>query len=111
MNKTVLFSILICNLSFAQLSDFKNIDFTRADHIAELNANSSLDNLPILAYNLTSKLPTEVEKFRAIYTWVCANVTGDPNQHNTITSMRQKLSNDSIAFSEQPCTWTSAPCH
>lgn len=98
MNKLVLFLILLCNLSFAQLSDFKSIDFTRADNIAKLNANSSLDNLPLLAYNLTSKLPTEVEKFRAIYTWVCTNITGDPNQHHTVTSMRRKLAKDSIAF-------------
>jgi hypothetical protein len=98
MKKILLFSILICNLSFAQRSDFKSTDFTRADNIAKLNANSSLDNLPMLAYHLTYKLPTEVEKFRAIYTWVCTNVSGDPNQHKAVSSMRRKLSNDSLAF-------------
>ncbi|WCO00959.1 transglutaminase domain-containing protein [Psychroserpens ponticola] len=98
MKRILLFIIFICNIINAQRSDFNTIDFTRADNIAELNANSSLNNLPALAYKLTSKLPTEVEKFRAIYTWVCNNIVGDPSQHNTVSSMRRKLKNDSIAF-------------
>ena len=98
MKQVTLFFIFICNISYAQLSDFESTDFTRTDNIVKLNANSSLNNLPALAYQLTSKLTTDVEKFRAIYTWVCYNISGDSNQHNTVARMRRKLQNDSIAF-------------
>ncbi|WP_323789384.1 transglutaminase domain-containing protein [Psychroserpens sp.] len=98
MNKITMFLVFVCHISFAQLSDFKSLDFTRADNIASLNTDASLNNLPALAHNLTSKLSTDVEKFRAIYNWVCNNVTGDVNQYNKVGLMRRKLLNDSIAF-------------
>ncbi|MFK7782778.1 transglutaminase-like domain-containing protein [Psychroserpens sp.] len=98
MKNAILFFLFISLASFGQQSDFKSIDFTRADNIALLNAEADLDNLPILAHQLTSKLSTDVEKFRAIYSWVCNNISGDPNQHNTVGSMRRKLKNDSIAL-------------
>lgn len=87
------FSFITTN---AQVEDFKNIDFTRADNIAKLNDGESLENLSILSYKLTSKLPTKVEKFRAIYTWVCNNIKGDINQHNKVTKTRVKYKNDSL---------------
>ncbi|WP_431136340.1 transglutaminase domain-containing protein [Psychroserpens mesophilus] len=98
MKQLIIILVFICNLSYAQLSDFKTIDFTRADNIARLNANASLTNLPVLAHKLTSKLTTDVEKFRAIYTWVCHNISSDSNQHNTVARMRRKLQNDSTAL-------------
>ena len=61
----------------AQLSDFDHIDFKKADSIALVHKKANLKNLPELARNLTSTLDTEVEKFRAIYMWVCANVAND----------------------------------
>jgi len=98
--KNILFfiSIFILNSSNAQVSDFKEIDFILADNIADLNDGSSLDNLPLLAYNLTSKLETDIEKFRAIYTWVCNNIKGDPKQDNEVIEKREAYKNDSIAF-------------
>lgn len=98
MKQVLIFLVFCCNISYAQLSDFETIDFTRADNIAKLNANSSLNNLPALADQLTSKLTTDVEKFRAIYFWVCHNISGDSRQHNTVAQMRRKLQNDSIAL-------------
>ncbi len=82
----------------AQVSDFKSIDFSKADMIAKLNIGATLDNLPVLAYKLTHDLSTDVEKFRAIYSWVCNNIKGDNAQHNIVRKKRKKLENDSIAF-------------
>ncbi len=82
----------------AQITDFKSIDFTKADSIARLNKDASINNLPLLAYKLTNKLPTQVEKFRAIYVWVCQNIKGDNSQSNRVISRRKKFKNDSIAF-------------
>ena len=88
----------IFNMVIAQITDFKNIDFTKADNIAKLNKGESLQNLPLLCYKLTSKLPTKVEKFRAIYTWVSSNISSDIKQHNKVSSKRKKFKNDSIAL-------------
>ncbi len=97
-NILLFFFTFILNTSNAQVSDFKNIDFTKADNIAKLNDERSLENLPLLAYNLTFKLPTDVEKLRAIYTWVCKNISGDSNQHNKVSRKREKFKNDSMGY-------------
>jgi transglutaminase/protease-like cytokinesis protein 3 len=94
----ILISFFIFNISNAQIVDFKNIDFTKADNIAKLNKGENLQNLPLLCYKLTAKLPTKIEKFRAIYTWVCTNISSDIKQYNKIVSKRKKLKNDSIAL-------------
>jgi len=89
------FAFYIAN---GQIADFKDVDFTKADNIAKLNNGEDLQNLPLLSYNLTSNLPTKVEKFRAIYTWVCTNISADIKQNNKVTHYRKKLKNDSISF-------------
>jgi transglutaminase/protease-like cytokinesis protein 3 len=61
----------------AQRSDFKNINFKKADNIAMSLQGEALNNLPLLAYKLTYKLDTDVERFRAIYFWVCHNIEND----------------------------------
>jgi transglutaminase/protease-like cytokinesis protein 3 len=61
----------------AQVSDFKGIDFGRADSVARLYPNYPLTNLPDLAYKLTHEFTHNEEKFRAIFTWVCLNVRND----------------------------------
>ncbi|TCI84737.1 transglutaminase domain-containing protein [Tenacibaculum sp. M341] len=76
----------------AQIEDFKHVDFTKADNIASLNKGQKLTNLPLLAHKLTSKLTTDIEKFRAIYKWVCNNIHYDFNAFNTINKKRRKLS-------------------
>ena len=94
------FFAFILNFSFSQVSDFKTIDFSKADNIAKLNEGHDLSNLPLLTHKLTSKLPTDVEKFRAIYTWVCKNVSGDSYQHNKVSRKREKFKNDSLGYIE-----------
>ena len=90
--------LIVISSSEAQVSDFKNIDFKKADNIAKLHEGSSLENLPLLAHHLTHDLSTDVEKFRAIYTWVCNNIKGDPGQENKITRKRKKLDINSLTY-------------
>ncbi len=93
-----LFIVLFNTYLFAQVSDFKSIDFTKADQIAKLNKGASLENLPLLTQQLTHTLQTDVEKFRAIYVWVCQNIKGDDAQHSKVSSKRKKLKNDTTAL-------------
>lgn len=96
----ITFVLIFCIQSFiqAQVSDFKTIDFSKADNIAKLNEGKGLENLSLLTHQLTAKLPTEVEKFRAIYVWVCNNIKGDNKQHNTVYKFRKKFINDSASY-------------
>ncbi len=96
----LLMFLIFNNCLYAQVSDFESIDFTRADNTARLHKDASLDNLPLLAHKLTYSLPTQVEKFRAIYFWVCHNIIGDYTQHTTVSNKIKKLKNDSIAFTK-----------
>ncbi|WP_435415767.1 transglutaminase domain-containing protein [Polaribacter aestuariivivens] len=82
----------------SQVSDFKNIDFTKADYTAKLYEGENLYNLPLLTHNLTSKLKTDVEKFRAIYRWICSNVKGDYYMYKKISRKRKLFKNDSISL-------------
>ncbi len=78
MTKILILFLLFSQLkAFAQLSDFPGIDFTKADSIASLYYNENLNNLPRLSYLLTSDLNTDIEKFRAVYTWVSNNIEND----------------------------------
>lgn len=94
----ILFIFLSSLILEAQVSDFKSIDFTRADNIAKLNEGQGLENLPILSYKLTHKLKTDVEKFRAIFYWVCNNIKADSYQDSKVIKARKKLKNDSLAY-------------
>ncbi len=82
----------------AQQSDFDGINFFRADYIANQLKGEELYNLPILAHNLTSPLKTEVERFRAIYYWVCHNIRGEYNLTHKNDRKLKKFKNDSEAL-------------
>lgn len=99
-NVITFISILILNVALAQVSDFKSIDFTVADNIANLKKGRSLDNFPLLAHELTYKLNTDVEKFRAIYTWVCTNIKGDLSVGDKVLHKRKKHKNDSLSYAK-----------
>ncbi|WP_452599782.1 transglutaminase domain-containing protein [Pontimicrobium sp. MEBiC01747] len=77
--------------SNAQLSDFGTVNFYKADSIALAYKNEGLNNLPQLSYKLTSNLNTDVEKFRAIYLWVCTNIANDYNLYLKNSRKRQQL--------------------
>jgi transglutaminase/protease-like cytokinesis protein 3 len=77
----------------AQQSDFNTINFWRAEYIANQHKGEDLYNLPVLAYDLTSQLNTEAERFRAIYFWVCHNIRGNYDLMYKNERTRKKLKN------------------
>ncbi|WP_299114429.1 transglutaminase domain-containing protein [uncultured Winogradskyella sp.] len=83
---------------FTQISDFKHIDFKKADSIALSYPNEDLTNLPELSFKLTSHLNTDVERFRAIYRWVCANIKNDYSLYLKNKHKRERFKDDSIKF-------------
>ncbi|MEC4005179.1 transglutaminase domain-containing protein [Flavobacterium sp. SUN052] len=80
----------------AQISDFKNINFKNADAIAYSYKGNDLSNLPGLARNLTHNLPSDVEKFRSIYTWVSTNIECDYTGCKKNITKRSRYQNDSL---------------
>lgn len=91
-----LFLFIFVFQSHAQISDFDTIDFKKADRIALEYKNERLNNLPELAYKLTSNLTTDVERFRVIFTWVCNNIANDYGMYSKNMRKRQRFKNDSI---------------
>lgn len=91
---------LVGTFSFGQRSDFVDIKFNKADSIALKYKGASLKNLPILVHNLTSDLTTDVEKFRAIYTWACTNIENDYGAYRKTIKKRKKLLENPEALAE-----------
>lgn len=100
--KTVLFAgLFIFAFHFqAQVSDFETIDFQKADKIASDCKNESLSNMPQLVHKLTANLPTDVERFRAIYRWVCGNIANDYGMYLKNMRKRQRFKDDSLKLNE-----------
>jgi uncharacterized protein YegL len=73
----IFIALLISFPSFSQYSEFESVDFSRADSIAENYAGYGLRDQKKLADLLTKDLPTDVEKFRAIFKWVTLNISYD----------------------------------
>ena len=82
----------------AQISDFNSIDFKKADSIAQLYNKEDLTDLPELSYQLTEHLNTDVERFRAIYRWVCTNIANDYSLYLKNERKRQRFKGDSLKF-------------
>ncbi len=91
-----LFLLIFAFQAHAQISDFDAVNFAEADRIALECKNEKLDNLPELSYKLTSKLTTDVERFRAIFTWVCGNIANDYAYYSKNMRKRQRYKNDSL---------------
>jgi hypothetical protein len=92
----ILFSVSLS--SFAQRSDFKDINFKKADSLAYVYQHENLSNLPVLTHNLTANLTTDVEKFRSIYTWVSISIENDYSSYLTTKKKRKKLSENQEAL-------------
>ncbi|WP_460217783.1 transglutaminase domain-containing protein [Psychroserpens sp. MEBiC05023] len=86
--------------SNAQISDFDTINFHKADSIALACKNEGLDNLPELSYKLTTSLNTDVERFRAIYMWVCTNITNDYGLYSRNMKRRERYRHDSLKLKQ-----------
>ncbi|WP_158838511.1 transglutaminase domain-containing protein [Polaribacter sp. L3A8] len=91
---------MIACYSNAQKDNFKHINFTKADSIAHIYKDKSVNSLPILSLLLTSKLDTDVEKFRAIYSWVSRNIKGDHAAVSKNTRKRKRFKNDSTKLTQ-----------
>jgi Transglutaminase-like superfamily len=77
--------------TWGQSNSFENFDFRKADSIAAAYVDYTLDNPKKLANNLTTGLETDVEKFRALYRWVCDNITNDYQLFQKNEKARAKL--------------------
>ena len=96
----LIFLFIFAFQSNAQISDFDYIDFQKADSIALVCKNEKLNNLPELAYKLTSTLTTDVERFRSIYMWVCGNIANDYVMYSKNMRKRQRFKKDSVKLNE-----------
>jgi transglutaminase/protease-like cytokinesis protein 3 len=72
--------------------------FNKADSIANYYKGASLDDVRTLTLRLTMPLETEVEKFRAIYRWICLNVGYDRALFEMHQRKLWKYRKDSIAM-------------
>lgn len=99
MNLKYVFLVLIFGffgVAMAQSWDFKDTSFKSADSLAFINKEASLKDMPQLVYNLTNGLETDVERFRAIYLWVCNNIKNDYALYAKNKRKRKKYSEDSL---------------
>ncbi len=85
---------------YAQVSDFSNYSYVKADSIAGLYPNHSIANLNALSIKLTSNLSSDIEKFRAIYKWVSDNIENDYSLYIKNKRMREKLINKPSELSD-----------
>ncbi|GAA4970343.1 transglutaminase domain-containing protein [Algibacter aquimarinus] len=100
MRQLVLILVLFLSFTiYAQKEDFSFINFDKADSIANSCKGYSLRNLPVLTYNITQDLDTQVEQFRAIYIWVCNNIESDYSFGESTLRHRKRMKNDSVSFS------------
>lgn len=88
--------LLFSGCVIAQQSDFKHIDFSKADAIAKSVKSKRLYELNKLTLQLTADLQTDVEKLRSIHTWICSNVANDFSLYSLNERKRKKYVNDSI---------------
>ena len=97
----IIFAILFFGHSVkGQLSDFENHNFNSADSIAAIYVKHPIDNLQELSGKLTSSLPSDLEKFRAIYKWVCDNIENDYDFYLKNKRMREKLNDNPVELKE-----------
>ena len=90
------FFFFYVSFSFSQQSDFKHINFSKADNIANIIKTKRLYKLNKLTFNLTNDLETDVEKVRAIYIWICNNIANDFNLYSLNERKRKRFAKDSI---------------
>ena len=96
-----LFSLVfVFQLQYAQISDFETINFKLADSIALKYKNEPLSNLPKLSHDLTVNLNSEAEKFRALFKWICVNLSNDYGLYHRNMRKRYRFKNDSLKLSE-----------
>lgn len=98
MKYLIVFVLVFQSIMYGQQEDFHPIDFKEADSIAHQLQGASLKNLPLLTYRLTKNLSTDVEKFRAIYIWICNNIENDYTSYLRTKNKRKKIKKDENLF-------------
>lgn len=99
MKNSLLLFLFSCVLSLqAQRADFKEINFAKAESIADRYQGEGLTHIPALVYNLTSQLDNDTARFRAIYYWVTHNIAGNYDLMTQNERSRKKLKNDPEAL-------------
>ncbi|WP_179343600.1 transglutaminase domain-containing protein [Winogradskyella ursingii] len=97
MKNLFFFFLFSISLQFyGQISDFEHIDFKKADSIANVYKDEDLNNLTNLAYSLSENLDTDIERFRAIYKWVCENIANDYSLYHKNKRKRERFKDDSL---------------
>jgi hypothetical protein len=84
----------------AQISDFPNISFHKADSIAEAYLGADLKSVPRLSYQLTKDLETDVEKARAIFMWIANNIINDDAIYLKNKRQRKLLKDDPVQLAK-----------
>lgn len=98
MSKTLILFLFIIQINYGQKSDFKHLDFEKADSIALAHKGESLKNLPSLTHKLTVQLTTDTEKLRSIYYWICTNIKNDYSSYLTTSKKRKRYAKDRSAL-------------
>jgi hypothetical protein len=97
-----LFHVICCLLVpvalLAQQAHIPAGKWAKADSVAACYPGYAVTNLKALSDKLTLPLTTDVEKFRAIYTWVCANIENDYTLFKTNQHQTAKLKDDPAAL-------------
>src|SRR6187401_84150 len=88
--------MMVFDQGYSQRDDFSSVSFNRADSIAGLYNGYPLSDSRKLVCNLTRYLPSDVEKFRAIYKWVCNNIEFDYSLYIENKLKRHRLKSDEL---------------
>ena len=90
--------VLLGTVRLSAQHAFTEINYRKADSSAHALKGHLLHDLPSLSAKLTNGLDTEVEKFRAIFTWVAINITNDRALFVMNKRNREKLSGNAAAL-------------
>lgn len=103
--RIILFWLTVAILLFPTVglhaqSSFNEIDYEKADIRAHALSGHALNDLPALSEKLTKGLNTDVEKFRAIFTWVSLNISNDHELFIVNKRKREKLTGNAKALND-----------
>lgn len=83
--------LILAHVLHAQISDFDSISFSKADSIAISFSGHDLKDPEGFAKELTKDLDTDVEKFRAIFRWVCQDISFDVEMYRKHVKKRNQF--------------------
>ncbi|ANQ49677.1 hypothetical protein MY04_2305 [Flammeovirga sp. MY04] len=99
MKKFIFFFLLSLSIQ-AQTTRNKLNEYHKADSVALSYKGSELTELYHLTINLTKDLPSDKDKFRSIFYWICTNIKGDRINNSKNQQMRKKFAKDEAKLKE-----------